>query len=156
MSKISRHTDDVLHIANAKVLYLRLFRYALRFKLVFILGIVFLVVLSATNTGFLATIKQVTDEGFVKQSPNKMAYLPLMLFGLMSLRAISGFISTFSMRMVARRVVEALRRDAFKRLMQLPVNFFDARSAGILVSKFTFDAEQMASSCTSVAPGQVR
>ena len=111
MSKSLSHNEKPAHSANAKMLYLRLLRYAWRYKFVFALGIFSLIVLSATNTGFLATIKQVTDEGFVKQSPEKMRLLPLLLFGLMALRAISGFFSNFSMRWIARRIVEALRRD---------------------------------------------
>lgn len=150
MSKSLSHKEKPAHIANAKMLYLRLLRYAWRYKFVFALGIFSLIVLSATNTGFLATIKQVTDEGFVKQSPEKMRLLPLMLFGLMALRAISGFFSNFSMRWIARRIVEALRRDTFKQLMQLPVGFYDANSAGLIISKLTYDAEQMSSACTKV------
>ena len=92
-------------VADSKTLYLRLFAYAWKYKEVFLIGILGLVFLSATNTAFLATIKQVTDEGFVKQSPDKMALLPLMLFGLMAVRGLSGFFSGFAMRWVARRVV---------------------------------------------------
>ena len=156
MSKSIRNKEKLPHIANAKMLYLRLLRYAWKYKLVFMLGILSLIVLSVTNTGFLATIKQVTDEGFVKQSPEKMTFLPLMLFGLLALRAISGFFSNFSMRWIARRIVEALRRDTFKQLMQLPVGFYDANSAGLIISKLTYDAEQMAGACTKVVLTVVR
>ncbi|MEO6118184.1 MAG: lipid A export permease/ATP-binding protein MsbA [Methylotenera sp.] len=135
-------------VQNAKVLYLRLFKYAWKYKFVFLGGILGLVILSATNTAFLATIKQVTDEGFVKQSADKIAYLPFMLFGLMALRGISGFVSGFAMRYVARRVVEDLRLDTFRRLMLFPISFFDDQSAGIVISKLTYDVEQMSSAAT--------
>jgi subfamily B ATP-binding cassette protein MsbA len=155
-SAARRAKGKAAHIPNAKVLYLRLFRYAWHYKTVFLFGVLALVVLSATNTAFLATIKQVTDEGFVKQSPEKIAYLPFMLFGLMALRALSGFISGFAMRWVARRIVEDLRLDAFRRLMTLPISFFDGQSAGIIVSKLTYDAEQMSSAATRSALTLVR
>jgi len=57
---------------------------------------------------------------------------------------------------VARRVVENLRLDAFRRLMILPVHFFDAQSAGIITSKVTYDTEQMAKVSTNVAISAVR
>lgn len=155
-SAARRAKGKAAHIPNAKVLYLRLFRYAWHYKTVFLFGILALVVLSATNTAFLATIKQVTDEGFVKQSAEKIAYLPFMLFGLMALRALSGFISGFAMRWVARRIVEDLRLDAFRKLMTLPISFFDGQSAGIIVSKLTYDAEQMSSAATRSALTLVR
>jgi ATP-binding cassette, subfamily B, bacterial MsbA len=138
-------------VADSKTLYLRLFAYAWRYKGVFLIGILGLVFLSATNTAFLATIKQVTDEGFVKQSPDKMALLPLMLFGLMAVRGLSGFFSGFAMRWVARRVVEDLRRSVFQQLMRLPITYFDEQSAGIVVAKITYDVEQMSGAATRSA-----
>ena len=137
-------------MSNSKALYMRMLRYAWRFKVVFLLGIFALVILSVTNTGFLATIKKITDEGFNKQSSSETFYLPLLLFGLIFIRALMGFFSTFSMRWVARRIVEALRRDAYKRMMALPISYFDANSAGLLVSKFTYDAEQFSNAVTKV------
>lgn len=138
-------------VADSKTLYLRLFAYAWKYKGVFLFGILGLVFLSATNTAFLATIKQVTDEGFVKQSPDKMALLPLMLFGLMAVRGLSGFFSGFAMRWVARRVVEDLRRSVFQQLMRLPITYFDEQSAGIVVAKITYDVEQMSGAATRSA-----
>src|SRR5690606_147982 len=141
---------------SAKTLYLRLLKYAKRHWVVFAISIMALVILSATNTGFLATIKLVTDEGFVNKDSTKLNLLPLRLFGLLAVRALAGFISAFAMRWVGRRVVEDLRLDAFRRLMTLPVSFFDAHSAGILTSKVTYDTEQMSKAATSVAVTAVR
>lgn len=144
------------HVANIKLLYLRLLKYAWRYKLVFASSIIAMIVLSATNTGFLATIKHVTDDGFVKHNPDQVSYLPFMLFGLLVIRATSGFIANFAMRWVSRRVVENLRMDAFTSLMKLPVSFFDATSVGVVTSKLTYDAEQMAKASTNAAVSMVR
>lgn len=141
---------------DAKTLYLRVLRYAWRHWPVFLLSIAGLATFSATNTGFLASIKMVTDQGFVQRDPAKLSLLPWMLFGLLALRAAAGFVSSFSMRWVARRVVERIRLDAFSRLMSLPVSFFDAHSAGVVTSKLTYDTEQMAKVSTNVAVTVVR
>jgi len=74
--------------------------------------------------------------------------LPLMIFGLMLIRGVAGFISIYSMRVVARRVVEDFRKEMFSKLMLLPVHYFDARSSGALVSKFTYDVERLSSATT--------
>ena len=151
MSNSTTQATPQEKVADSKTLYLRLFAYAWKYKGVFLIGILGLVFLSATNTAFLATIKQVTDEGFVKQSPDKMALLPLMLFGLMAVRGLSGFFSGFAMRWVARRVVEDLRRSVFQQLMRLPITYFDEQSAGIIVAKITYDVEQMSGAATRSA-----
>ena len=90
---------------SAKTLYLRLLGYAWRHWAVFVLSVAALGIYSATNTGFLAAIKMVTDQGFVHQDPLKVQMLPFMLFGLLAVRALTGFVSSFSMRWIARRVV---------------------------------------------------
>lgn len=146
--KEAKRKLNAITTPNLKTLYMRLFRYAWKYKLVFLTGIFALAIFSATNAAFLAAIKQITDEGFVKQAPDKVMYLPFMLFGLLALRALASFVSNFSMRWVARRVVEDLRLDTFRQLMKLPISYFDQQSAGIVVSKLTFDIEQMANAAT--------
>lgn len=156
MSKSKLPNEQTPHIANVKALYWRLLGYAWRYKWIFAVSIIAMVVFSLTNTGFLAAIKKVTDDGFVRQEPDKVVMLPLMLFGLLVIRALAGFVSNFSMRWVARRVVENLRVDAFRSLMTLPVSFFDANSVGVVTSKLTFDAEQMAKASTNAAVSAIR
>jgi len=156
MSEPSRKKPLYPQIHNAKALYLRIFRYVWRYRLVFIITILSTGILALSNTGFLALIKKVTDDGFVKQSTEQLVLLPLMLFALMALRALAGFASMYSMRWVARRLVETLRREAFERLMHLSVNFFDAKSTGMLVSKLTYDVERLASVCTRSALNVLR
>jgi len=156
MSKSTPKKVSSIPASSSVAIYLRLLKYAWRYKTVFAISIIALVVLSATNTGFLVTIKQVTDEGFVNKDSAKLTLLPLMLFGLLFVRALAGFTSTFSVRWVARRVVENLRLDAFRSLMALPVSFFDASSAGVITSKLTFDTEQVAKATTNVAISAIR
>jgi ATP-binding cassette, subfamily B, bacterial MsbA len=141
---------------NAKTLHLRMLMYVKQQWIVFSISILALMILSATNTGFLATIKMVTDEGFVNTDTHNRIFLPFMLIGLLALRAISGFTSSFAMRWVGRKVIEQIRLDAFSKLMTLPVSFFDAHSVGSIASKLTFDSEQMFNAVTKATVSIVR
>lgn len=141
---------------SAKKLYWRMLNYVKPHWLIFSISIIALIILSATNTGFLATIKTVTDEGFVNTQQSNHALLPLLLIGLLSLRALAGFISAYTMRWVGRKVIEQIRLDAFLKLMALPVSFFDANAVGCITSKFTFDSEQMYNAVTKVTVSMVR
>ncbi|OYZ71388.1 MAG: lipid A export permease/ATP-binding protein MsbA [Methylophilaceae bacterium 17-43-7] len=156
MARLKNKQLPVVHIANAKILYLRLFRYAWQYKIYFLITIVTTIILSGSNTAFLALIKKVTDEGFTQQATEQVWMLPIMLFVLMTVRAFAGFASVYSLKIVARRVVAQLRVQAFEKLMQLPVNFFDASSTGLLVSKLTYDVERLSSVTTRSALNVVR
>ncbi len=141
---------------DTKTIYARLLRRALKHWPVFLLSVGALTIYSATNTGFLAVIKLVTDQGFVHKDPSKLSVLPWMMFGLLTIRAFSNFTANFSMRWLARRVVEALRLDAFEHLMSMPVSFFDANSVGVLTAKLTYDTEQVANASTRVFVSIIR
>ncbi len=156
MSSSNRHKEPILPVSNAKLLYVRLFRYAWQHKIHFIISIACTAILSASNTAFLALIKKVTDEGFVKQAPEQMLVLPMMLLGLMAIRALAGFFSVYNLKIVARRVVATLRIETFDKLMHLPVSFFDASSTGLLVSKLTYDVERLSSVTTRSALNVLR
>jgi ATP-binding cassette, subfamily B, bacterial MsbA len=151
MSKRSRKKHDLPQIKNSKALFWRIFSYAWQHKYVFAITILATAVLAFSNTAFLALIKKVTDEGFASQAASQVYVLPIMLFALMSLRGFAGLISMYSIRWIARRVVETLRREAFGRLMHMPVSFFDAQSTGVMVSKLTYDAERLSTICTRTA-----
>lgn len=137
-------------------IYLRLLKYTFRYKWVLILSITFLLVLAATNTGFLALIKKITDDGLVQQSAEASVFLPLALIALMTIRALSGYIASYSMRWVSRKIVEDMRYDIFKKLMLLPVKFFDSQAAGNIVSKLTYETEQLSNIVTKVALDAIR
>ena len=86
-------------------LYLRMLSYIKPVWIVLTISITGLIILSASNTGFLATIKRVTDDGFVNTKPDNSFYLPCLLIGLLAIRALAGFISSYSMRWVGRKVI---------------------------------------------------
>lgn len=156
MSKHSRKKHDMPQVINAKALFLRIFSYAWRYKFVFAITIAATVVLSLSNTAFLAMLKKVTDEGFMQQPAGQAFVLPLMLLSLMSVRGLAGLVSMYSMRWIARRVVEVLRIQAFGRLMHMPVSYFDTESTGVMVSKLTYDAERLSSVATRTAMNVLR
>jgi ATP-binding cassette, subfamily B, bacterial MsbA len=156
MSSSKRKKEPIPHVANAKLLFVRLFKYAWAHKLHFLVSVLATIILSSSNTAFLALIKKLTDDGFSKQSSEQVILLPLMLLALMVVRALAGFFSVYSLRIVARRVVEKLRIEAFDKLMQLPVTFFDNSSTGLLVSKLTYDVERLSNITTRSALNVLR
>ena len=153
---MSKEKTTKTSLAEYKKIYSRLLRYALDYKAILAFSIFCIFVLALTNTGFLALIKKVTDEGFVNQPSENTILLPLLLIFLILVRAITRFISSYSIRWVSRKVVEDLRRDAFKRLMFLPVTYVDNHSTGILVSKLTYETEQLSTIATKVVLDTLR
>ena len=143
-------------LSKYKKIYLRLFKYALKYKIILIVSIICIFFQALTNTGFLALIKKVTDEGFSNYSDISSLFFPAVLLLLILARAISRFISSYALRWVARKVVEDLRYQTFKRLMHLPIAFIDDNSTGTLVSKLTYETEQLSMIATKVVLDTLR
>ena len=57
--------------------------------------------------------------------------------------AFCNFLTTYFLNWVGTNVVLNLRKQLFERYIQLPVSFHDQTSAGDLISKVTFDTEQI-------------
>ena len=137
-------------LKNYKEVYMRLFKYALTYKLILIFSIVAIVITALADTSFLALLKKITDEGFVSNSNNITSIIPLILIFIVLIRACARFFSSYSLRWVSRKIVEKLRYDIFDNLMKLPIFYFDSNTTGILISKITYETEQLQTIITKV------
>jgi subfamily B ATP-binding cassette protein MsbA len=82
--------------------------------------------------------------------------MPLVVIGLMVLRGITSYISSYCISWVSGQVVMNMRRRLFSHMMGMPVAFFDKQSTGTLLSRITYDSEQVASSSSSALITVVR
>jgi len=137
-------------LKNYKEVYVRLFKYALTYKLILIFSIVAIVITALADTSFLALLKKITDEGFVSNPNNLTSLIPLILIFIVLIRACARFFSSYSLRWVSRKIVEKLRYDIFDNLMKLPIFYFDSNTTGILISKITYETEQLQTIITKV------
>ncbi|WP_438884787.1 ABC transporter transmembrane domain-containing protein, partial [Bacillus cereus group sp. Bce018] len=84
------------------------------------------------------------DEGFGGTDSNFLQILPFIILGLMFIRGCSGFVSAYCLSWVSGNVVMLMRRRIFNQFMHMPVSFFDRESTGGLLSRITYDSEQVA------------
>lgn len=148
---------EQISFAEFKRIYKKILSFALNYKVSLGICVVFLIAFSMTNAGFLALLKEITDNGFAASVDSKMKiYLPLSLMGLMIFRSFAAFISTFLLRKTSRAVVSDLRNETFKKYMKLPMSYFDNATGGILVSKITYEAEQLSAVISKVGITLIR
>jgi len=137
-------------LKNYKEVYLRVFKYALTYKLILTLSVIAIVIAALADTSFLALLKKITDEGFVSNPNNLTSLIPLILIFIVLIRAFARFFSSYSLRWVSRKIVQKLRYDIFDNLMNLPIFYFDSNTTGILISKITYETEQLQTIITKV------
>ena len=137
-------------------LYFRLLKYTFKHKVVFVFSVIAMAMFAITDTAFAALIKPLLDGSFVEKDPDTIRLFPFLLIGLFLLRSISGFISTYGISWVGRNVVKTIRQEMFEKLVHMPTKTYDFASSGELLSKLTYDTEQVAEAATKAITVLVR
>lgn len=122
----------------------RLWTYIREYKAGLVVAVIALVINAAADTYMLSLLKPLLDEGFGDVESNFLKVLPFIILGMMFIRGTSGFVSTYCLSWVSGKVVMELRRKIFSHFMHMPVSFFDKESTGGLLSRITYDSEQVA------------
>lgn len=136
--------------AARPAIYLRLLGYVRPYWRIFGLAIGGMLALAATEWMLPALLKHLIDEEFTHAGERISLTLPLLLIGLFSLRGVLSYVGTVALAWISHRTVMDLRGEMFGNLIELPVRFFDHRTAGELISKFTFDVTQVSQATTRV------
>lgn len=133
---------------NSKDLYLRLLRYVKPYRRLFALSILGILALAVTEPVLPALVKPLLDGSFVAKDPLYIKLIPLLLIGVFLVRGVAGFIGEVAMKAVSSRVVMDLRNEMFGKLLSLPTQRFDDTSTGNLLSKLTYDVNQVTNAST--------
>ncbi|NVD06938.1 lipid A ABC transporter ATP-binding protein/permease MsbA [Vibrio sp. JPW-9-11-11] len=134
----------------------RLWTYIRLYKAGLAVAVVALIVNAMADTYMVSLLKPLLDEGFGDTESNFLRILPFIIFGMMAVRGLSGFISTYCLSWVSGNVVMEMRRSIFNQFMQMPVAYFDKESAGGLLSRITYDSEQVAGATSRALVSIVR
>jgi subfamily B ATP-binding cassette protein MsbA len=142
--------------STSSELYLRLLGYVRPYWKMFALAVLGMVLTAATEPLFPAVMKPLLDGSFVSRDPDIAFLMPFALVGIFLLRGVLTFISSYALAWVSNRVILDIRRDLFRRLLELPSSFFESRSSGALLSKAAYDVTGVAAAATTVLTVLVR
>lgn len=134
----------------------RLMGYIKRVRVVFYVAILTNILYAALDIAFLTLIKPFTDKGLIPGDVEYMKMAPLFIIGVIALRGVAGVISTYCMGWVSQSVVQRMRQELFGAYLDLPTRFFDNNASGKLISKVTFNTQQVAHASSDTITKLVR
>ncbi|MCG3723057.1 lipid A ABC transporter ATP-binding protein/permease MsbA [Vibrio cincinnatiensis] len=134
----------------------RLWTYIRLYKAGLVLAVIALVINALSDTYMISLLKPLLDEGFGGTDSRFLQVLPFIILGLMFIRGCSSFISAYCLSWVSGNVVMQMRRRIFHQFMHMPVSFFDRESTGGLLSRITYDSEQVAGATSRALVSIVR
>ena len=130
-------------------LYRRLLTYVLPHWPRLAISIVAMVIVAGTTAGVAFLLKPVIDQVFINKNETLLYLLPLGVIGLYLLKGVANYLQTYLLRWVGQRAMRELRDDLFDRLLRQPMAFFSEHSAGTLISRVTYDVDQVESAVTN-------
>lgn len=143
-------------------IYRRLLSFARPHWPVFIIAAVGMAFYAATDTGFAWLVKQLLASieapvGATDPEADLIRrWLPLAIMALFLVRGAAEFATTYSLGWIGRQVIKSVRALVFDKFLHLPTRFYDASSTGTLLSKLTFNIEQMADAASNVVTVLIR
>ncbi|AXY00681.1 lipid A ABC transporter ATP-binding protein/permease MsbA [Vibrio alfacsensis] len=134
----------------------RLWQFIRLYKSGLIVAVIALVINAISDTYMISLLKPLLDEGFGNAESDFLRTLPLIVFGMMFVRGVSGFVSTYCLSWVSGNVVMQVRRMVFNHFMHMPVSYFDKEKTGNLLSRITYDSEQVSAATSQALVSIVR
>jgi len=141
---------------SAGALYLRLLGYLKPYRGIFAVSVLGMAISAATEVALPAAAKPFLDGTFVERDPQFMRWVPFLIVLLFLVRGLGMFMGSYASAYVGQRVVQDLRRQMFAKMLALPQAFYGEIMSGKLISKFTFDVNQVSSAVTHVLTILVR
>jgi len=130
-----------------------IFRYLRPYKVQFILGLVFIALSSGTTMAFPFFLQRLIDSAGGKATAH-FAFTPgtiaLMMMGLLVIQMIISFMRIYLFTTVGENAVADMRKDIYRRIIMMPMDFFGQRRVGELSSRITADVSQIQDAVTSI------
>ncbi len=136
------------NITDPISVYKRLLQFAKPYRSGFIAAIVGMIGYALVDASFISMIQPFIDQGIQAKDTDFLKYAPLVVILMFMLRGACHFIATYCISWVGGHIVKDIRQHLFSHILRLPVSFHDQHSTGELISKITYDAEQVKHSLT--------
>ena len=121
----------------------RLLQYLKPYRAGFILAVLGMIGYASVDVFFLSQFDQFIDRGITQRDTSYLALAPFFVVLLFLLRGIFHFIASYCLNWAGTHIVKDLRQQLFSQMISLPVSYHDKHSTGEMISRITYDAEQI-------------
>lgn len=124
-------------------LYKRIWGYMSVYWRRFLVSIVAMIVVAASEPAFARLMKPLIDKGFTDKDKVAIIVTPLLVVLIYLIRAIAAYTNETNSTWLSGTVVEKMRTSMFERLLKLPVQYYDNNNSGRIISRIVFDVTQI-------------
>ena len=137
-------------------LYRRLLGFLEGRRGIFALALLAVAMDAAGQAMFVYLLRPLIDDTLVTSNPSFDLTLPALVMGAVILRVAGNFGGMYGMEWIGRAVIADLRNALFDRYLALPFADFDREGSGSMISRVTYNTEQVAQATTTALIGVAR
>ena len=130
-----------------------IFSYLKPYRWTFVTGLLFIAFSSGTTMAFPYFLKKLIDSaqslslGKSAVSPGTIA---LWMLGILSLQMIFSFMRVYIFTYVGEHALADMRKEVYRKMIMMPMNFFAQRRVGELSSRISADLSQIQDAVTGM------
>ena len=113
------------------------------FKSRLLLVLVAMSITAATEPAVAAMMKLLLDKGFSEARNFSLWLVPLFVVGVFVIRGLSTFTTTYLMSAISGRLISTLRQQMFRRLLDVPLDFYRDNSTGKIINAMMLEVNQV-------------
>lgn len=137
-------------------IYLRLLGYVKSQWPIFLVSVMGYMLYGAMEPALAAQLKYIVDVVSSGSIEENRFIIPASILAIFLLRGIGTFFGSYFMAKIANKVVYDLRTTMFDKLVLLPTSYYSEMPSGRLLSKLTYDTEQVIGAVTSAVKTLLR
>ncbi|MBV8666362.1 MAG: lipid A export permease/ATP-binding protein MsbA [Burkholderiaceae bacterium] len=120
------------------------------------LAMLTMAVTAATEPALASMVKSLLERGFAKPPQIDLWVIPAFVIGLILIRGVSTFTTTYLMTWVSTRLLNDMRRKMFDRLLDVPLTYYHSNSVGQVINSMMFESQQVIDMIKNVIVNAIR
>ena len=113
------------------------------------MAVIGMVIFAISEAAFAYLMKPLLDDGFIDRDPLVIRWIPLAIILVFAVRMVAVSTRTYCMDYIGRNVINSLRNLMFEKLMTMNSEEYDQSSSGAIVTRCSYNVEQIAGSVSS-------
>ena len=135
-------------MVNSWQTYKRLLGYVRPHFAVFVVSVLGYIIFASTSV-LAARWLGWTVDAIENNDSDWRLFSPVLCILIALMRGLGGFMGNYSIAYIANHLIHGFRSEIIRRVLVLPVHFFDRSEAGRLISKITYDVTQVTGAVTN-------
>ncbi|OCG32037.1 lipid A export permease/ATP-binding protein MsbA [Gilliamella sp. Choc4-2] len=141
-----KNINDIDRDSSTWQTFLKLWPYIAQHKFILFISVILLIISAFADTSLIGILRPLLDRGFSMNDQEFLYMAPFFIFGLVLMRGIANYGYSVFLALVSGKIVMRIRQRLFAHFVDAPVSFYDQSSTGRLLSRITYDTEQVAAS----------